>query len=101
VILKTCLPRYQGAMVSNSALAAVCVWSGLQEYLLFESNQLSNGIQTYANELKERQEKEYALAGEEGRPPGQYWLDTEPPKVRLISHSISINAVNPSNAGAI
>ena len=71
-------------MVSNSALAAVCVWSGLQQYLLFESNQLSNSIQSYANELKERQDKEYALAAEEGRSPGQYWLDTEPPKVRLI-----------------
>jgi len=95
VVLKTCLPRCQGAMVSNSALAAVCVWSGLQEYLLFESNQLSNSIQTYANELKERQEKEYALAAEEGRSPGQYWLDTEPPKVSLISHSISIDAKPP------
>lgn len=74
------LTMLKGAMVSNSALAAVCVWSGLQEYLLFESTQLSNSIQTYANELKERQEKEYALAAEEGRSPGQYWLDTEPPK---------------------
>lgn len=101
LVLKTCLPRCQGAMVSNSALAAVCVWSGLQEYLLFESNQLSNSIQTYANELKERQEKEYALAAEEGRSPGQYWLDTEPPKVSLIFHSISIDAVNPPTAGAI
>lgn len=98
---ETCLPRCQGAMVSNSALAAVCVWSGLQEYLLFESNQLSNSIQTYANELKERQEKEYALAAEEGRSPGQYWLDTEPPKVSLISHSISIDTVTPPTAGAI
>ena len=88
-------------MVSNSALAAVCVWSGLQEYLLFESSKLSSSIQNYANELKERQEKEYELAKEEGRSPGQYWLDTEPPKVRLISHSLSIDAVSSLNAGAI
>jgi len=88
-------------MVSNSALAAVCVWSGLQEYLLFESSQLSSSIQNYANELKERQEKEYELAMEEGRSPGQYWLDMEPPKVRLVYHSLSIDAVSPLNAGAI
>ncbi|KAJ3502176.1 hypothetical protein NLJ89_g9005 [Agrocybe chaxingu] len=62
---------------------AVCVWSGLQEYLLFESSQLAYSIQTYANELKERQEKEYALAMQEGRSPGQYWLDLEPPKVHV------------------
>jgi hypothetical protein len=88
-------------MVSNSALAAVCVWSGLQEYLLFESSQLSSSIQSYADELKERQEKEYELAKEEARSPGQYWLDTEPPKVHLISHSLSLDAVSPLNAGAI
>lgn len=70
-------------MVSNSALAAVCVWSGLQEYLLFESPYLENSIRAYANELKEKQAKEYALAEAEGRSPGQYWLDIEPPKVSV------------------
>ncbi|PPQ92348.1 LOW QUALITY PROTEIN: hypothetical protein CVT25_008698 [Psilocybe cyanescens] len=69
-----------GAMVSNSALAAVCVWSGLQEHLLFESPNLAASIEAYINELKERQEKEYTLAEQEGRTPGQYWLDIEPPK---------------------
>jgi endoribonuclease Dicer len=72
-------------MVSNSALAAVCVWSGLQEHLLFESYILAGSIQTYADELKTRQAKEYELAEKEDRPPGQYWLEVEPPKVR--SHS--------------
>jgi endoribonuclease Dicer len=71
-------------MVSNSALAAVCVWAGLDEFLLFESTQLSTSIQGYAIELKERQEKEYMQAEEEGRSVGQYWLDIEPPKVRFL-----------------
>ncbi|KAH9482923.1 Dicer-like protein 1 [Psilocybe cubensis] len=74
------LTMLKGAMVSNSALAAVCVWSGLQNHLLFESPILATSIQTYINELKDRQEKEYALAEQEGRNPGQYWLDIEPPK---------------------
>lgn len=72
---------FQGAMVSNSALAAVCVSSGLREHLLFESYQLAGSIEVYANELKTRQQKEYLAAEREGRSPGQYWLGIEPPKV--------------------
>jgi endoribonuclease Dicer len=68
-------------MVSNSALAAVCVWSGLQEHLLFESYILAGSIQAYADELKVKQAKEYDHAEQEDRPPGQYWLEIEPPKV--------------------
>lgn len=68
-------------MVSNSALAAVCVWSGLHEYLLFESPQLEYNIRAYCNELQICQQREYELAQEERRMPGQYWLDKEPPKV--------------------
>jgi endoribonuclease Dicer len=68
-------------MVSNSALAAVCVWSGLQEHLLFESYTLGGSIQAYADELKVKQAKEYELAKKDNRPPGQYWLEIEPPKV--------------------
>ena len=68
-------------MVSNSALAAVSVWSGLHEFLLFESSQLEYGIQSYVNELKAKKDKEYELASQEGRSPGQYWLEIDPPKV--------------------
>ncbi|KDR83836.1 hypothetical protein GALMADRAFT_150895 [Galerina marginata CBS 339.88] len=92
-MLKACFSLIVGAMVSNSALAAVCVWSGLQEHLLFESAQLAASIQGYTNELKEKQEKEYALAEQEGRSPGQYWLDIEPPK--------ALSDVVESIAGAI
>ena len=68
-------------MVSNSALAAVCVWSGLQQHLLFESHHLADSIQAYADKLKASQNKEYALATQEHRSPGQFWLEIEPPKV--------------------
>ena len=67
-------------MVSNAALAAVCIWSGLHEHLLFESASLEHSIQTYADELYERQMAEYEAATREGRQPGQYWVDIEPPK---------------------
>jgi len=69
-------------MVSNSTLAALCVWSRLQEHLMFESDQLANSIQTYADQLKAKQIEEYQQAEREGRAPGQYWLESEPPKVR-------------------
>lgn len=77
-------------MVSNSALAAVCVWSGLQEHLLFESPQLAASIQGYTDELKQRQQQEYSLAEQEGRSPGQYWLDIEAPKVSRIPNECKI-----------
>lgn len=68
-------------MVSNAALAAVSVWSGLHEFLLFESSQLEESIKGYVNELKEKKQEEYAVAAQEERTPGQYWLEIEPPKV--------------------
>lgn len=68
-------------MVSNSALAAVCIWAGLDEYLMFEAPVLAHNIRAYAQKLREKQKEEYALAKQEGRAPGQYWLETEPPKV--------------------
>lgn len=67
--------------MSNSALAAVCVWSGLQQHLLFESHNLADSIQAYVEKLKACQSKEYALAAQEDRSPGQFWLEIEPPKV--------------------
>ncbi|KAH8830845.1 hypothetical protein DL96DRAFT_1668523 [Flagelloscypha sp. PMI_526] len=74
------LTLLKGAMVSNSALAALCVWSGLHEHLLFESIYLSSTIQEYITVIKNRQADEYAAAEREHRNPGQYWLEVEPPK---------------------
>ncbi|EJD00954.1 ribonuclease III [Fomitiporia mediterranea MF3/22] len=74
------LTLLKGAMVSNAALAAVCVWSGLHEHLLFESSALEKSIQSYAVELEQRQLAEHEQAAREDRQPGQYWVDVEPPK---------------------
>ncbi|KAI0069087.1 ribonuclease III [Artomyces pyxidatus] len=74
------LTLLKGAMVSNSALAAICIYAGLHEHLMFESFNLANNIKAYAEALKIKQNEEYELAAQEGRSPGQYWLETEPPK---------------------
>ncbi|THH17944.1 hypothetical protein EW146_g2946 [Bondarzewia mesenterica] len=74
------LAQALGAMVSNAALAAVCIQAGLHEHLIFESFTLASNIQTYAENIKAKQAEEHDLAAKEGRSPGQYWVDVEPPK---------------------
>ncbi|KAF9006465.1 hypothetical protein BDQ17DRAFT_1351795 [Cyathus striatus] len=74
------LTLLKAAMVSNSALAAVCVSSGLHEYLVLQSHELARNVGEYATKLKARQKEAYKLAQEECRSPGQYWYDIEPPK---------------------
>lgn len=72
-------------MVSNSTLGAICVLSGISKHLLFTSHGLSASIAEYEAKIKVKASDEYALAKQERRPPGQFWADTEPPKVELVS----------------
>ncbi|KAJ8523549.1 hypothetical protein ONZ45_g63 [Pleurotus djamor] len=74
------LTLLKGAMVSNSALSAVCVWSGLYKHILFESSHLSSTISAYASQVKARHIEEQKAAKIEGRPEGQYWLELDAPK---------------------
>ena len=83
-------------MVSNSALAAVCIQAGLHEHLIFESFTLANNIQFYAENLKAKQAEEYQAAVNEDRMPGQYWLEVEPPKVRIWTIVLQIHEVHSS-----
>lgn len=69
-------------MVSNQALGAICVEVGLHDHLMFESFDLANKIRDYAEKLKLKRDTEYELAKKEDRAPGQYWIDTTPPKAR-------------------
>lgn len=69
-------------MVSNSTLAAVCVYAGLHEHLLFESHSIESSIQAYSDELDKARRADYARAEREGSLAGQYWVDIEQPKVR-------------------
>lgn len=72
-------------MVSNHALAALCVHLGLHEHIQYTQNQIGNTIKTYIARLRALQKTEYDLAKVEQRSPGQYWLDIEPPKVENTS----------------
>lgn len=70
-------------MVSNSALAAICVQSGLHEYFLHKSQPLQNSIREYAAKLEASKIEEYQAAELDGRPPGQFWLELTAPKVGM------------------
>ncbi|KAJ7667934.1 hypothetical protein DFH06DRAFT_1183971 [Mycena polygramma] len=74
------LTLLKGAMVSNSALAAVCVSSGLYKHLLL-ATRLTASVTDYVEKLRVKQAEEYQLAQLEKRSPGQYWQEMEPPKV--------------------
>ncbi|KAJ6509901.1 hypothetical protein C8R47DRAFT_1034846 [Mycena vitilis] len=74
------LTLLKGAMVSNSALAAVCVSSGLYKHMLL-ATRLTASVTDYVEKLRVKQAEEYQLAQLEKRSPGQYWQEIEPPKV--------------------
>ncbi|KAJ7499006.1 hypothetical protein FB451DRAFT_1203918 [Mycena latifolia] len=74
------LTLLKGAMVSNSALAAVCISSGLYKHLLLAAR-ISHTVNEYIEQLTVKQTEEYELARAEKRSPGQYWHELEPPKV--------------------
>lgn len=75
------LTLLKGAMVSNSTLAAVCVYSGVHEHLIFESQSIASSIQAYSELLDSARKADEVRSKIEGRLPGQYWVDIEQPKV--------------------
>ncbi|KAG6891279.1 hypothetical protein C0992_009471 [Termitomyces sp. T32_za158] len=74
------LTLLKGAMVSNSALAAICVQSGLHKHFLHKSQPLQSSIRDYAAKLEASRIEEYQAAELDGRPPGQFWLELTAPK---------------------
>ncbi|KAJ6516002.1 hypothetical protein C8R45DRAFT_958371 [Mycena sanguinolenta] len=74
------LTLLKGAMVSNSALGAVCVSSGLHNHVLL-ATRLQGSVADYIVKLKIKRTEEYELARAEKRCPGQYWQEVDPPKV--------------------
>lgn len=66
-------------MVSNAALAALCVSCGLHKHLHFDSYALATTFEAYAQQVEaKRLEAEVTI---EGSLPRQHWLQIEPPKV--------------------
>jgi endoribonuclease Dicer len=88
-------------MVSNQALGAICVDVGLHEHLMFESFDLASKIRAYTENLMRKRNAEYELAKEEGRAPGQYWIDVIPPKVRPRSSVFFLTGKQTVGSGAL
>lgn len=66
-------------MVSNAALAALCVSCGLHKHLHFDSYALATTFETYAQQVEAKRLE--AEAATEDSLPRQHWLQVEPPKV--------------------
>ncbi|PCH41180.1 ribonuclease III [Wolfiporia cocos MD-104 SS10] len=75
------LSLLKNAMVSNSALAALCVNIGLHKHVGHDSPVVGNTIRTYSIQLDIKREEEYQLAKSEDRLPGQYWAEFDAPKI--------------------
>lgn len=68
-------------MVSNSILAAICVWCGLHKFI-HTTTQLGQIILDYEKILGVQEALETSLARKEGRRIRHYWRDLDAPKVR-------------------
>lgn len=77
-------------MVSNSTLSAICVVTGLFEYIQLSAGNVRSAISNYAKKLRYLRDQEYKRALSESRLPGQFWLEAEPPKVcvRVLPNQI-------------
>ncbi|KAI0347065.1 ribonuclease III [Trametopsis cervina] len=74
------LTLLKSAMVSNQALATLCVLTGLHKTILYGGD-MGMAIAAYAQRINILKDQEYKRANAEGRLPGQFWLEAEPPKV--------------------
>lgn len=71
-------------MVSNSALAAITVLTGLHRCIQHSTPDLDIAIQRFAEEVTRRRDEEENAASRECRLPGQYWVELETPKVTAL-----------------
>ncbi|EIN10713.1 ribonuclease III [Punctularia strigosozonata HHB-11173 SS5] len=81
-------------MVSNDALAALCVTSGIYEHLLVDRrSELYRTTQNYRKLILQRQQAENAAARAELRSPGQFWHDVPAPKVLSDAMEATLGAL--------
>ncbi len=78
-------------MVSNSTLAAICVWSGLHKFI-HTTQQLGRVIHDYEKALAVQQDIQYIQARREGGPVERYWKDLDAPKVRGTRAGVQVLA---------
>ena len=71
-------------MVSNSTLAAICVWSGLHRFI-YGAQQIGQTIRNYEGALLTQQTAVLSGVHKESRSMVQCWKDLDAPKVCRIS----------------
>jgi len=67
-------------MVSNSALAALCVKCGIHQFVDTRGHGASHNLNAYVSAVTAALREEQRASSREGRPRGQYWLRLQPPK---------------------
>ena len=78
-------------MVSNSALAALCVKCGIYQLVDMRAYGISNSLNVYVSAVTTALDEERQASSGEGRPPGQYWLRIQTPKVRPPIPNVKCN----------
>ena len=71
-------------MVSNSALAALCVKCGIHNLVDMRAHGVLNGLDVYMSAVTAALQEEQRASTREGRLPGQYWLRIQTPRVCLL-----------------
>jgi len=72
-------------MVSNSALAALCVKCGIHQLVDTRAYGISKSFNAYVSAVTKALEGEQRASSREGRPPGQYWLRIQTTKVGSLT----------------
>lgn len=76
------LTNLKTAIVSTKPLAALCVESGLVEFLRYDSPALAESITSYKATITKARNDEIEVANREEREPKEYWSTYPAPKVR-------------------
>lgn len=84
-------------MVSNSALAALCVKYGIHQLVDTRAYGISNSLNAYVFAVTTALEEEQRASLREGRPSGQYWLRIQTPNVRppILNTKYYLTGVRP------
>lgn len=75
-------------MVSNSALAALCVKCEIHNLIDMRAHGALNSLDVYVSALTAALREEERISAREGRLPGQYWLRIQTPKVCQLIRNV-------------
>ena len=88
-------------MVSNSALAALCVKCGIHQLVDTRVYGVSKSFDAYVSAVTAALDGEQRASSREGRPPGQYWLQLQVPKACSLIPNVrnALTGVCPGTLG--